>query len=255
MSKTDAKNSFIFYTSSLLIEITGKKAHHLKEFIRIIKNIEESSIFFHVHNAYREYSFAPGQYSNDFARWVAEDLEEKTLAERLSSISVRDFTDLDAIRNKIIEIIEDHLNNAVEIRKASPGREFYFLTSTALVMPTPYEVRSLDEFASALKKVGMRSLYFHFFDARLRLGHKTNDFSNWIRNSLNNAAVADKVDALDPYFMTMDQLRDKIIDICLGRTGENKMIKRTFNSIFGLIHDIGTFGKRIFRWVFRWING
>ncbi|MEE8638418.1 MAG: DUF5752 family protein, partial [Candidatus Margulisiibacteriota bacterium] len=62
-----AKEPFRFYTSSILVEITGKKAHHLKEFVNILKEIDESSIFFHVHHALRDYSFAAGQYSNDFA--------------------------------------------------------------------------------------------------------------------------------------------------------------------------------------------
>lgn len=248
-----ACDPFRFCTSSLLIEITGKKAHHLKEFILILKEIDESSIFFHVHNAFREYSFAPGQYSNDFARWVAEDLEESTLAERLSSVYARDFTDLNAIRDRFVEIIEDHLNNALEIRKAPPGREFHFLRSIAIVMKTPYQARTLDELATALKSVGMRSLYFHFFDARLRLGHKTNDFSIWIRTCLQNDKVADEIDALDPYFMTMDQLRDRIVNICLGRT-DNKILSLVIRVPKEVAHDILTFGKRIYRFLFRWIN-
>jgi hypothetical protein len=212
-----AKEPFRFCTSSLFIEITGKKAFHLKEFVQILKQIDESSIFYHVHHAFREYNFAPGQYSNDFARWVADDLEEGTLAERLASINVRDFTDLASLRAKLIEVIEEYLNQAVEIRKAPPGREFFFLRSIGIVIPTRYEARNLEEFVRALKKVGMRSLYYHFFDARLRLGRKTNDFSNWIRVHLGNNEIADKIDGLDPYFMTMDQLKEKIIDICLGK--------------------------------------
>lgn len=217
MKEKVAKEPFCFYTSSLLVEITGKKAHHLKEFVKILKEIDETSIFYHVHHALREYSFAPGQYSNDFARWVAEDLEEGALAERLASINVRDFTDLNSLRNKLVEIVEDHLSSSVEIRKAPPGREFYFLRSTEIISPTAYEVTTLKEFTNALDRVGMRSLYFHFFDARLRLGRKTNDFSNWIRNALGEDEIAGKINGLDPYFMTMDQLKYRIIAICLGK--------------------------------------
>ncbi len=217
MSEKTAKEPFHFYTSSLLVEITGKKAHHLKDFVKIMKEIDESSIFFHIHHPLREYSFASGQYSNDFARWVAEDLEEKCLAERLASINVRDFTDLDSLRKKLIEIVEDHLASATEIRKAPPGREFYFLRNKEIVTPTPYKAATLEEFTKALDRVGMRSLYFHFFDARLRLGRKSNDFSNWIQYSLGEEEKARKIDKLDPYFTTMDQLKYKIIAICLGK--------------------------------------
>lgn len=222
MIEKTAKEPFRFYTTSSLVEITGKSAHHLKEFVQILKKIDESSIFYHVHHSFREYTFAPGQYSNDFARWAAEDLEEATLAEKLASIDVHEFTDLNSLRDKLLEIIEDHLMNAVEIRLAPPGREFYFLRGISIVSPTPYEVRTLKEFTNALNEVGMRSLYFHFFDARLRLKRKTNDFSNWIEDSLAEKEIAEKINNLDPYFMTMDQLKQKIIDICLGKAQPKK---------------------------------
>lgn len=214
--------SFHFLTTSSLVEITGRKAHHLKDFINILKTIDASSIFYHVHHVFREYTFAPGQYSNDFARWVGEDLEEARLAERLASIDVQDFTDLEALRAKLVEIVEDHLMNAVEIRRAPPGREFYFLRSTSIVAKTKYEVRNLAEFAAALNRVGMRSLYFHYFDARLRLGRKTNDFSQWIDKSLGRPDLAKQINSLDPYFMTMDQLKQKIISICQDGTLNKK---------------------------------
>ncbi|MBU0671486.1 MAG: hypothetical protein KJ732_00490 [Candidatus Margulisbacteria bacterium] len=209
-----AKEPFCFITSSMLVEITGKKAHHLKEFIQMLKQIDESSIFYHVHRVFREYSFAPGQYSNDFARWVAEDLEEGTLAEQLASINLRDYTDINSLRAKLVDLVENYLMNAVEIRRAPAGREFYFLRSLEVIIPTSHTVWTLKEFCDALNRVGMRSLYYHFFDARLRLGHKTNDFSNWIRTSLDNEELAQKIDEIDPYFMTMDQLKEKIISLC-----------------------------------------
>lgn len=217
MERKIAKEPFRFSTSSLLVEITGKKAYHLKDFIKILKEIDESSIFYHIHHAFREYSFAPGQYSNDFARWIGDELEEKNLAERVASINVRDFTDINSLRRKLIEIIEDHLMSAIEIRKAPAGREFNFLRNIAFVSSTPYEVKTLEEFASALDKVGMRSLYYHFFDARLRLGRKTNDFSYWVETSLGEPEIAGKIEQLDPYFITMDQLKEKIISICLRK--------------------------------------
>jgi len=212
MMEAKAKTPFEFYTSSLLVEITGKRAHHLKEFVEILKKIDASSVFYHVHHSFREYHFAPGKYSNDFARWVGEDLEENVLAERLASINVRDFTTIEALRQKIIQMVEEHLETAVEIRKAAIGREFYFLRNITIAMATECSATSIKEFVAALNKIGMRSLYFHCFDARLRLGRKTNDFSEWFATSLGRADIAQKIEALDPYFMTMDELKKK--DYC-----------------------------------------
>lgn len=211
-----AQKPFTFFSTSLLVEITGKKAHHLKEFIEVLKTIDESSIFYHVHHSFREYNFAPGKYSNDFARWVADVLEENSLAEKLAAINIADFTCLAGLRDRLVEIITNHLNASVEIRKASPGSEFYFLRAVAIINPSSYQAWTLGQFTECLQKVGMRSLYHHFFDARLRLGHKTNDFSNWIDTALGRKELAQKIEQLDPYFMTMDQLKGKIIELCLA---------------------------------------
>lgn len=209
------KVPFKFYTSALLVEITGKRAFDLSEFLAILREIDSSSIFYHVHHTFREYSFAPGQYANDFARWALEDLETPGLAEKLASVNIKEVTDLETLRRELVGTIERHLADHPDGRRTLPGREFYFLKNTGIIIPTKYEARTIEEFVRALKQVGMRSIYYHFFDARLRLGHKTNDFSNWIRSNFDDEALAGKIEALDPYFMSLDQLRDAIINLCL----------------------------------------
>lgn len=212
-----AKVPFEFYTSSQLVEITGKKAAHLKEFVEILKEIEGSSLFYHVHHAFREHQFAPGYYVNDFAYWVREELGEVVLAEKLANIKIKDYTNIESLRQKIVEIIEDHLKKAIEIRKASPGREFYFCKNIGVIQKTKHVAWDLNEFCEALKRVGLRSLFFHFFEARLRLGRNTNDFSNWIKFNFGEEELARKIEALDPYLYTMDELRDRIIALICGQ--------------------------------------
>jgi hypothetical protein len=53
----------------------------------------------------------------------------------------------------------------------------------------------------------MDSIYFHIFEARLRLEKEVNDFSNWIEHSLGNQKLALKIARLDPYTCTMEDLR------------------------------------------------
>ena len=60
------------------------------------------------------------------------------------------------------------------------------------------------------------SLYFHFFEARLRLDRKTNDFSYWLSGERRHGRTRDR--RLDPYIMTLDELRSRIVDI--GTPGE-----------------------------------
>ena len=71
----------------------------------------------------------------------------------------------------------------------------------------------LAEFVDILKKITIDSIYFHIFEARLRLGKKTNDFSNWIETSLEDEELARRLSALDPYTRTLEDLRGAIIAI------------------------------------------
>ncbi|MBU0686549.1 MAG: hypothetical protein KKB81_01665 [Candidatus Margulisbacteria bacterium] len=214
-----AKVPFVFYTSSQLVQITGKKAAHLKEFVEVMKEVEDSTIFYHIHHAYREHQFAPGAYSNDFAHWVGEELGESALAEKLANLSIKDVTSLSVLRSRIIEIVEEFLNNATEIRRAAPQHEFYFCKNIGFISKTKYQAWDLGEFCEMLKKVGLRSLFFHFFEARLRLNRRTNDFSDWIKADFNDAVLANKIEALDPYVYTLDELRDKIISLIKASQG------------------------------------
>jgi hypothetical protein len=206
-----AKTPFEFQTSSHLVEITGKKAVNLKEFVEILSAIDDSSIFYHVHHAFREHQFAPGVYTNDFAYWAEEYLGENELAEKLANINIKDYTEIKSLRENILEIIKSHLEINPDSGAHDAKHRFYFCKSIAVVQKTAYSARDLEEFCEGLKKVGLRSLFYHFFEARLRLGRKTNDFSNWIKANFGDAALARKIEALDPYLYTMDQLRDRII--------------------------------------------
>ncbi len=212
-----AKTPFDFYTSSQLVEITGKKAANLKEFLDILKEIDDSSIFYHVHHAIREHQFAPGIYSNDFAHWVGEELDGNALAEKLANINIKDFTEIQALRAKIIKIVDNYIKANPDINTLAAKHKFYFCRNIGIVLKTKYAAWDLEEFCELLRRVGLRSLFFHFFEARLRLGRKTNDFSDWIKFNFQNEKLARQIEALDPYLYTMDELRDQIIKLVGGQ--------------------------------------
>ena len=65
--------------------------------------------------------------------------------------------------------------------------------------------------------VTLDSLYFHIFEARLRLMRGSNDFSNWIENSIGDRNLGRLIAKLDPYTYTLDALRNTIINIIKKR--------------------------------------
>lgn len=208
-----ARQPFRFYSSSVLVRLTGERARNIEELLERLNRVSGSSIFHHTHHSFRKHSYAPGIQRNDFARWIAEELKEEPLAERLNNIDIYDFTEIRALRNRIVEVIEDYLSTCPVIRNCLPGHEFHFSEAISIVVPTDYLAHNLKEFKEHLSKIGIRSLYYHFFQARLRLMRKTNDFSHWIENSLKNPELARRIEALDLYVYSMEELRARIIDL------------------------------------------
>jgi hypothetical protein len=206
-------NPFRFYTSSILIKLTGQKADTIHELLEKIKHVSGASIFHHTHHSFRQHHFIPSLHQNDFAYWVSNILQEKELGERLASIDIYEYTDIRSLRKEIIRIIEEYLSKWHEERSVPEGREFHFYEAVSIAMPTDYLVWNLDEFCEALKKVSLQSLYYHFFQSRLRLKVKRSDFAYWIDDSLQRPDIAKKIDNIDFYMYTLEDIREKIIKI------------------------------------------
>ena len=151
-------------------------------------------------------------FTNDFALWASEALQEEALAERLSGIDLLAYTTVRSLRLAILRIIEKEIGAAGTTRGCPSGDEFHFCRSKSFVMKTGLVAANPAEFFDLLPCVSNESLFFHFFEARLRLGRLTNDFSHWFARR-GEARLAQRLDALDPYRVTLDEFRDRIIDL------------------------------------------
>ena len=208
-----AENAFYFSTRLNLKELTGRKARNIKELLHHIKTVPGSVIYNHTHQFLQQHIYLSPEPPNDFAYWIREFLNEEALAEKLTSIDVCQYSTIRALRNKVITTIKDHLAKFKgPLRIAPEGSEFNFIKSYSFIIPTPYSAWDLKEFIECLEKVSVHSIYFHIFEARLRLEKVTNDFSFWMRTSLGEPELAVEISSLDPYTFTIDALRHKIID-------------------------------------------
>jgi len=209
-----AKEPFRFYTRLHLSEMTGLKAATLSQLLEIIKQVPDACIYHHTHKFLQQHQYISPEPPNDFAYWITEILGEADLGEQLASIDIMQFSEISALRSKIAEIIENYLaaNKISYMRFAKEGEEFHFMKTISFIIPTAYEVHNLAEFSEALKKITIDSIYFHIFEARLRLGKQTNDFSFWLETSLGDKALGDQIASLDPYTRTLEDLRETIIE-------------------------------------------
>jgi len=206
-----ANQPFHFYTRLNLVEFTGKKATNLRELVEIMKEVPGSVIYHHTHHYLQQHLYLSPEPPNDFAYWIGYILKEEELGEEIASIDLCQFSTIRSLREKIIETIEAHLSRNPGILRTVPlGAEFHFFKTITFILPTPYVASDLSEFLKVLKKITIHSIYYHMFEARLRLEKGENDFSRWIEDMLGEKELAREIRKLDPYTFTMEGLRNEL---------------------------------------------
>jgi small-conductance mechanosensitive channel len=212
-----AKEPFQFSTRLHLKELTGLSASNLSQLVSSLKEAPDAVVYYHTHSFIEEYQFLTPEPANDFALWVRDALGYDVLAERLASVDTFEFPTMGALKQRIIGVIQDFLAQTSNEREAPPGNEFHFIKSISVILPTPYVAHNLREFVGILRRISIGSLYFHIFEARLRLQRGTNDFSIWLEDSLGEKELAEQITRLDPYNYTLENLREMIIQLCEKR--------------------------------------
>lgn len=208
-----ARTPFYFNSESHLTRIGRERATNLAELLENLKRCPDASIFHHTFQTLREHHYIRGGFSNDFAQWVFAACNEVGLAERLAAVDVRDFTTLGELRERIVAAIEEQLkrNPAAAVRPAF--EPFYFCLSETVVTPTPFVAGNLEEFAECLQRVSLHSIHHHFITARLRPPLTRNDFSVWLEEDLDLASLGARLNRIDIYTATLNDVRAKILQM------------------------------------------
>ncbi|MFH2144896.1 MAG: DUF5752 family protein [Candidatus Omnitrophota bacterium] len=218
--KTKTKKPFIFYSRLYLQVLTGLKAVNIEQLLKIIRDVPGSVIYYHTHRFLQQHIYLNPEPPNDFAYWVSDVLGEDELAEMLASIDTVQFADIRSLREEIIKTIEQYIKKKPSVlkRRADEGEAFHFIKAVSFVFTTGHKAHDLSEFMEILKIITVDAIYYHVFEARLRLKQvNENDFSYWIRTSVKNSELARKISQLDPYTHTIEDLRKTIIRLVESR--------------------------------------
>lgn len=199
---------FEFRQCISILKSTGRKAKNLRELRDEIAMVSDECIFHHTYQYFLKGHIL--EYTNDFAQWVGESLEERALAEYLSNMDPYDFKDIRDLRDKLSNVIDDYLKTFPEPREAIPGDEFYFNETVILIFPMGIRAKNLAEFLTAIKYIDAGSIYYHFFEAKIRLGGGIDDFSRWIEDALEKRKLAEKIRAIDPFMHDLEGIRGHI---------------------------------------------
>ncbi len=82
-----------------------------------------------------------------------------------------------------------------------------------LLFPTGLRVHNLAEFLIAIKYIDLPSIYYHFYEARVRLGGGVDDFSKWIEDALGKNGLAAKMRTIDLLMHTLEGVRGHLVDL------------------------------------------
>jgi len=207
------ENLFHFYTEMGLVELMGKKAKNLAELLDGLKTAPGSCIYHHTHKFLKQHHFLSPEPPNDFAYWTGSVFGDELLGEKLAAVDIIQFNSIRDLRDKFITTIENHLQQGFEDRNVFSGYEFHFMKARSFVLKTGDTAGSLEEFLDIIKKIDNRSLYFHIFEARIRLERADNDFSYWLGMELGEDELARRITQIDPYTITLEGLRKKIVTL------------------------------------------
>jgi hypothetical protein len=208
-SKKPAK-PFYFNTSEHLLRIGREVATTLPQLLQALETCPDASIFQHTFRTLQEHHFIRQGFSNDFAHWSLSACHEPVLAEQLASVDVREFTAIDGLRRRMVDIVADFLQKHPRADSRPAHEPFYFCASDLVVLPTPFVADSVTAFVNGLKQVNIHSIHHHFIEARLRLHLMSNDFSQWLEEEVGLPQVADAIERIDIYTNTMEGVRQQI---------------------------------------------
>jgi hypothetical protein len=206
--------------SALLSIATGRRAQTLKEFRDGLLKVPESSLYHHFWGRLLRPRFDEPEYNNDFAAWAYHGLHEKPLAERLSMVNPAEFRDLEEVRQELVEIVEQRLDESELSPWTRADQQFHFLQARVVIFDTAVRVKEPREFAEILPELPTGSVYYHFIDARRRTNRHRDDFSAWLESfgEAHRDLIA-SLAAVDPYFSSLQELRNQLSGIfrsCFG---------------------------------------
>ena len=196
---------------ALIAIATGRRVHSLNELRDALLSVGEDSIYYHFWGSLLQPRFEEREFNNDFAGWVFHHIHDSPLAERLAVIDPTEFPDLDELRQEMIELIEQRLDEGEYLPWVRSPEPFEFIRSQIVVFDGNKRPRSPEELAQLLPHLPASSIFYHFVDARRRSPNRLDDFRTWVRCfGPRYELLVEHLSELDPYFVPLTQLRTQI---------------------------------------------
>jgi hypothetical protein len=215
---------FQFSSSASLDQLTGRKAFNLDELLNMVKTCSDSSIFFHTFSAFLKMREAQIPFNSDFAIWVAQQLNEAGLAERLRAIDLTEQITIQNLRLNLMRIIEAYREEKPRSFSKTADEPFYLYDVMRIVYLTDKFAYDLKSLRDILTGISIYSIYYHFIESRIYARRRSDDLSLWIQDELKLPEVAKRVRRIDITVYTIEGLRSKLIEVLNACLSEPKTV-------------------------------
>jgi hypothetical protein len=211
--------SLVIKDCTLLAIATGKLAQNLKELRDQLLTIHPDSIYYHFWGGLLHSRFEEREYNNDFAAWARHGLHDKVLTERLSVVDASAHSDLEDLRQELVEVIEQRLDEREVLAWSPPDQQFEFIRSQTVVFRTERRFHTPEALAEFVGQLSVGSVFYHFIDARRRNKNRLDDFRSWLDSFGGRYEWLSRcLGQIDPYFTSLTDLRarlDEAFSACL----------------------------------------
>jgi Family of unknown function (DUF5752) len=207
--------NFLINDCALISIATGQKAITLFELRNNLTLVSLDSIYHHFWGSLLVPRFKEREFNNDFAGWVRHSLRDFVLAERLAVIDPAASNNLEELRQELLDLIEERLDENEPAGWTRGNRQFEFLRSQLVVFDANRRLEKPEDLAEQIPLLSTSSIFYHFIDARRRLSQGCDDFSQWLANLGDEHLILCKqLAAIDPYFSSLSQLRTELAALC-----------------------------------------
>jgi hypothetical protein len=207
---------FAITDCALIAIATGEKAQNIREMHnRLMGTYDDGVIYYHFWGGMLRPHFVDPEYQNHFAGWAYHDLHDRRLAEKLSIINPANYASIGELRQEVIEVFEDRMDEDDAASRVEAEHPFFFMRSQIVVFDTRLRVGTPEDLTGLIPNLSLGSLFYHFIDSRRRSRSGGDDFSEWLKCWGDKYRdLVDEIQTIDPYFNSLIELRQDLAAIC-----------------------------------------
>ena len=206
-----ATRPFTFVGCLELREILGRRARDERELMEELEQIPAASVYYHTQSIFLRHPRIAGAYPNDFANWVATQIRDQVLAERLAVVDPYMFGSVEELREELVSIVDSHISALNPVPRVVFGDPFFFVQSHVREVPTGLEARTLPDFRRCLAEVDISAVYLHALHTRVRGDMAGGDFALWIGQELRRDSLAAAIGRINPYLGGLEEIRREML--------------------------------------------